>query len=90
VLFRSRKFNGPASEQTDTPTEIRELALAHVSGDNIAAAYQRSGLLEKAAHANGRTHRKEPPRGSEYFARHEGRPAVRACGVASGKFCKSR
>ena len=31
----------------DTPTEIRELALAHVSGDKVASAYQRSVLLEK-------------------------------------------
>jgi hypothetical protein len=35
------------TKQTDTPTEIRELALAHVSGDKVASAYQRSVLLEK-------------------------------------------
>lgn len=40
-------FSMWVTEQTDTPTEIRELALAHVSGDKVAAAYQRSVLLEK-------------------------------------------
>jgi len=40
-------FSTWVTEQTDTPTEIRELALAHVSGDKIASAYQRSVLLEK-------------------------------------------
>ncbi len=40
-------FSTWVTEQTDTPTEIRELALAHVSGDKVAAAYQRSVLLEK-------------------------------------------
>jgi hypothetical protein len=42
-----RSFATRVTEQTDTPTEIRELALAHVSGDKVAAAYQRSVLLEK-------------------------------------------
>jgi len=40
-------FSTWVTEQTDTPTEIRELALAHVSGDKVAAACQRSVLLEK-------------------------------------------
>ena len=40
-------FSTWVTEQTDAPTEIRELALAHVSGDKVAAAYQRSVLLEK-------------------------------------------
>jgi integrase len=40
-------FSTWVTEQTDTPTEIRELALAHVSGDKVASAYQRSVLLEK-------------------------------------------
>jgi len=40
-------FSTWVTEQTDTPTEIRELALGHVSGDKIASAYQRSVLLEK-------------------------------------------
>jgi integrase len=40
-------FSTWVTEQTDTPIEIRELALAHVSGDKVAAAYQRSVLLEK-------------------------------------------
>jgi integrase len=39
-------FSTWVTEQTDTPTELRELALAHVSGDK-AAAYQRSVLIEK-------------------------------------------
>ena len=39
-------FSTWVTEQTDTPT-IRELALAHVSGDKVASAYQRSVLLEK-------------------------------------------
>jgi integrase len=40
-------FSTWVTEQTDTPSEIRELALAHVSGDKVATAYQRSVLLEK-------------------------------------------
>jgi integrase len=40
-------FSTWVTEQTDTPTELRELALAHVSADKTAAAYQRSVLLEK-------------------------------------------
>jgi integrase len=44
--FRA-SFSTWVTEQTDTPTEIRELALAHISGDKVAAAYQRSVLLEK-------------------------------------------
>jgi integrase len=44
--FRA-SFSTWVTEQMDTPTEIGELALAHISGDKIAAAYQRSVLLEK-------------------------------------------
>jgi integrase len=40
-------FSTWVTEMTDTPTEIRELALAHASGDKVASAYQRSVLLEK-------------------------------------------
>ena len=40
-------FSTWVTEQTDTPSEIRALALAHVSGDKVASAYQRSVLLEK-------------------------------------------
>ena len=44
---RAAPFSTWVTEQTDTPTEIRELALAHISGDKVAAAYQRPVLLEK-------------------------------------------
>ena len=40
-------FSTWVTEQTDTPTEVRELALAHISADKVAAACQRSVLLEK-------------------------------------------
>jgi integrase len=44
--FRST-FTDWAHEQTDTPAEIIEMALAHASGDRVADAYKRSDLLEK-------------------------------------------
>jgi len=44
--FRS-SFKDWASEQTSTPREIVETALAHVNGDRVEAAYARSDLLAK-------------------------------------------
>ncbi len=44
--FRS-SFKTWASEATNHPTEVVEMALAHTVGTKIEAAYQRSDLLEK-------------------------------------------
>jgi hypothetical protein len=49
VKRRGRPFSTGVTELTDTPTEIRELALAYFSGDKVAAAYQRSVLVENGA-----------------------------------------
>lgn len=44
--FRS-SFRQWCAECTDVPREVAELALAHVNGNRVEAAYQRSDLLEK-------------------------------------------
>lgn len=44
--FRSA-FKDWASEQTDFPSEVSEMALAHVVGDKVEAAYRRGDLIEK-------------------------------------------
>jgi integrase len=44
--FRST-FKDWATEQTDFPTEVIELALAHAIGNKVEAAYRRGDLLEK-------------------------------------------
>jgi integrase len=44
--FRST-FRTWAAEQTSTPHEICEAALAHTQGDKVVAAYQRGDLLDK-------------------------------------------
>jgi len=44
--FRST-FKDWAAEQTQTPNEVSEAALAHVIGDKAEAAYRRGPLLEK-------------------------------------------
>ncbi len=44
--FRS-SFRDWAAECTDAPREVCELALAHVNGDRVEAAYRRSDLFEK-------------------------------------------
>lgn len=44
--FRSA-FKDWASEQTDFPSEVSEMALAHVVGDKVEAAYRRGDLFEK-------------------------------------------
>jgi integrase len=36
-----------AAEQTNTPTEVREMALAHAVGDKVEAAYPRGDLFAK-------------------------------------------
>jgi integrase len=46
--FRS-SFSTWAAECTDAPSEVRESVLAHVQGDRVAAAYQRSDFLAKRA-----------------------------------------
>jgi integrase len=40
-------FSSWAAEQTKTPSEVREIALAHTVGDKVAAAYQRGDLFAK-------------------------------------------
>ena len=44
--FRT-SFRTWAAEQTDAPREVCEHALAHVNGNQVEAAYQRSDLFEK-------------------------------------------
>ncbi len=44
--FRS-SFKVWATEQTDFPTELSEIALMHSVGDSVYKAYQRSDLFEK-------------------------------------------
>ena len=44
--FRST-FRDWAAEQTSFPSELAEMALAHVVGDRVEAAYRRGDMLEK-------------------------------------------
>ena len=44
--FRS-SFRDWAAECTEVPREVCELALAHVNGDRVEAAYRRSDLFER-------------------------------------------
>jgi integrase len=44
--FRST-FADWSAEQTNFPSEVREMALAHVVGDKVEAAYRRGDLFEK-------------------------------------------
>lgn len=44
--FRST-FRDWAAERTNAPSEVAEMALAHVVGDKVEAAYRRGDLLEK-------------------------------------------
>jgi integrase len=44
--FRST-FRDWAAERTDFPTEVAEMALAHVVGDKVEAAYRRGDLFQK-------------------------------------------
>jgi integrase len=44
--FRS-SFADWCAEQTDFPSEVREMALAHAVGDRVEAAYRRGDLFEK-------------------------------------------
>jgi integrase len=44
--FRST-FRDWAAERTNFPREIAEMALAHVIGDKVEAAYRRGDLLAK-------------------------------------------
>jgi len=44
--FRS-SFRDWAAECTDAPRQVCELALAHVNGDRVEAAYRRSDLFER-------------------------------------------
>jgi integrase len=44
--FRS-SFSDWCAEQTNFPSEVREMALAHVVGDKVEAAYRRGDLFEK-------------------------------------------
>jgi hypothetical protein len=36
-----------AAEQTNFPSEVREMALAHAVGDKVEAAYRRGDLFQK-------------------------------------------
>jgi integrase len=44
--FRST-FSDWCAEQTNTPSEVREMALAHSVGDKVEAAYRRGDLFQK-------------------------------------------
>jgi integrase len=44
--FRST-FSDWCAEKTNTPSEVREMALAHAVGDKVEAAYRRGDLFEK-------------------------------------------
>ena len=44
--FRST-FSDWCAERTAFPAEVREMALAHVVGDKVEAAYRRGDLFEK-------------------------------------------
>jgi integrase len=44
--FRS-SFSDWCAEQTNYPSEVREMALAHAVGDKVEAAYRRGDLFEK-------------------------------------------
>ena len=44
--FRS-SFRGWAAEATDYPQEMAEMALAHIVGNKVEAAYRRGDMLEK-------------------------------------------
>jgi integrase len=44
--FRST-FSDWAAEQTNTPSEVREMALAHTVSDKVEAAYRRGDLFDK-------------------------------------------
>jgi integrase len=44
--FRST-FSDWCAEQTNFPSEVREMALAHTVGDKVEAAYRRGDLFEK-------------------------------------------
>jgi integrase len=47
--FRST-FRDWAAEQTESPREVAEAALAHAVGDKVEAAYRRSDLFQKRQH----------------------------------------
>jgi hypothetical protein len=40
-------FSDWCAEQTNFPSEVREMALAHAVGDKVEAAYRRGDLFEK-------------------------------------------
>ena len=44
--FRST-FSDWAAEQTNAPSEVREMALAHTVSDKVEAAYRRGDLFQK-------------------------------------------
>jgi integrase len=44
--FRST-FSDWVAEQTNFPSEVREMSLAHVVGDRVEAAYRRGDLFQK-------------------------------------------
>jgi integrase len=44
--FRST-FSDWCAEQTNAPSEVREMALAHAVGDKVEAAYRRGDMFAK-------------------------------------------
>ena len=61
--FRS-SFRDWASEETDAPNEVCELALAHVNSDRTEAAYRRTDLYERRRGATPPTPGKRVPGGT--------------------------
>jgi integrase len=69
--FRSA-FSDWCAEQTNFPSEVREMALAHVVGDKVEAAYRRGDLFEKRRQL------------SEAWSRYRGTPAPQGEVIAIG------
>lgn len=69
--FRS-SFRDWAAECTEAPREVCELALAHVNGDRVEAAYRRSDLFERR--------RTLMQQWSDYIATHPERHSDRPAG----------
>jgi hypothetical protein len=89
--FRSC-FTDWATEQTNFPSEVREMALAHAVGDKVEAAYRRGDLFDsgecqhRRAHQQRRTRRqyagRHPPRSiSAPFCRHSDRHVCKQCNL---------
>jgi integrase len=90
--FRSA-FSDWCAERTNFPSEVREMALAHVVGDKVEAAYRRGDLFDKRrqlAAAWARFCATTPTGGQVVPIRHragaaEGGPSVGALKSSSGR-----